>query len=502
MENLWSFYSTILCASGFLLLLYYNLYSRHKFGEKVIPGPYCLPLLGYWPFIRGDGHRQFLEMSRKYGKIFKIHIGTKPALVLNDWSSIHEALVQQAEVFSGRPDLYAFRIRTNYKDIVGQNSTPAWKHQRRFAFNTLKDMGMGKSIAEMVIMEEVEKLTTYLANYSGKIILAYRLFFTPVVNILWHIIAGVKFEYGNTNMDMFASILQRNFEFLDASSTINVFPILRHFSNHEKEFRSNNDKIKELLKHYIAEHKASFNSESEPKDYIEAYLQQLHAKNKNGFQKEDAYNNNHFTEERLLGDLYVFFHAGSEATANTLSTAILYLSVWPNIQKKVHLEIDQTIGKSKSPHYTDRLIMPYTCATILEVQRYASLNPLAVPHITKTATKLCGYHIPAYTTVLPNIWALHHDPELWGDPEVFRPERFLDVNGQLKKPDYFIPFSAGARRCIGEFLAKTEIFLMFSSVLQRFTFSLPEGHPLPSLEPIYGLTLRPRPFSVLVESRS
>lgn len=145
--------------------------------------------------------------------------------------------------------------------------------------------------------------------------------------------------------------------------------------------------------------------------------------------------------------------------------------------------------------------MPYTEAVLLEIQRYASIVPFGVPHMTKSSTNLCGYEIPANTSIWPNLWALHHDPELWGDPEVFRPERFIDCNGQVSKPEYLIPFSAGSRRCMGEDLAKVELFVFFTTLMQRFTFKCPVGHPPPSLNAVMGVSLQPLPYSLYIEKR-
>lgn len=118
-----------------------------------------------------------------------------------------------------------------------------------------------------------------------------------------------------------------------------------------------------------------------------------------------------------------------------------------------------------------------------------------------SATKLCGYDIPANMEVWPNLWAVHHDPDLWGDPDVFRPERFLDSEGKVVKPDYLIPFSTGTRRCLGEDLAKIEMFMIFAATVQKFTFRCPVGHPPPSLKPLEGVTLAPQPYPVIFQKR-
>ena len=87
-----------------------------------------------------------------------------------------------------------------------------------------------------------------------------------------------------------------------------------------------------------------------------------------------------------------------------------------------------------------------------------------------------GHPIPAGTQVFPNIWALHMNKEAWGDPEAFRPERFLDDNGQMGPHNSnWMPFSTGTRVCVGEALAKAELHMLLAAFVQRYEFRAPKG---------------------------
>jgi methyl farnesoate epoxidase/farnesoate epoxidase len=105
------------------------------------------------------------------------------------------------------------------------------------------------------------------------------------------------------------------------------------------------------------------------------------------------------------------------------------------------------------------------------------------------------------TMVLANLWSLFHDREHWGDPEVFRPERFLDEDKNFVKDEWMISFGAGKRMCLGEVLARNSIFLFFTTLLQEFLFSLPEDEPAPQTLPLPGMTLAPQPFRVKITRR-
>ena len=142
-----------------------------------------------------------------------------------------------------------------------------------------------------------------------------------------------------------------------------------------------------------------------------------------------------------------------------------------------------------------------------------------------------GYTIPKGTVILPNLWSVHRDPTVWEDPDTFNPARFLDDEGKLLRKEFFIPFGigmpifthtsqmtetfiykfiyssinsclSGRRVCMGEQLAKMELFLTVTSLLQAFKFRLPKGKPPPSMQGRFGLTLAPCPFTVCVTARS
>jgi 26-hydroxylase len=89
------------------------------------------------------------------------------------------------------------------------------------------------------------------------------------------------------------------------------------------------------------------------------------------------------------------------------------------------------------------------------------------------------------------------DPTLWKEPEQFNPERFLSDDGtKTVRPDFFIPFGVGRRMCLGDVLAKAELFLFFSSMLHVFNLQLPEGAELPDLCGQAGVTVSPKSFKV------
>lgn len=113
-----------------------------------------------------------------------------------------------------------------------------------------------------------------------------------------------------------------------------------------------------------------------------------------------------------------------------------------------------------------------------------------------------NYTLPAGTHVIPLLYKVHMDPTLWDEPEAFRPSRFLSEDKTtVNKPKYFMPFGAGRRICLGETLARMEIFLFFSSMMHMFHLNLPKDASPPSLEGNVGITISPKSFEVCLQYR-
>ena len=136
------------------------------------------------------------------------------------------------------------------------------------------------------------------------------------------------------------------------------------------------------------------------------------------------------------------FSAGSETTATTLSWAVCFMIIHPDIQKKVQMEIDEVLG-DRTPTLDDRGRLCFTEATIMEIQRLGSIAPQAVPHRTLADVQVKGYKIPKDTFVFSMLHYIMRDPDYWENPETFQPERFLDSDGKIVKEERFIPFGVG-----------------------------------------------------------
>ncbi|XP_007480558.2 cytochrome P450 2J2-like isoform X2 [Monodelphis domestica] len=473
---------TLLLFSAILLILAsYVQRRRRRQQSKYPPGPLRLPIFGnVFEIDIKKPHISIQECVRKYGNIFSMDLLSAPMIVVTGLPLIKEVLVNQGQVFVDRPrsplQSYIFKINGLF-----MSNGQEWKDQRRFTLMTLRNFGLGKKTLELRIQEEAIYLTEAIREEKGKPFNPHFQINNAVSNIICSVTFGNRFEYHDSQfLELLKSLNQVSV--LQASWECQFFDIFPRIMKllpgaHKKLFREF-QKLESFVVHVIKKHKEDQNSE-EAQDFIDAYLKELSKGNITSS----------FNENNLVACTLDLFFAGTETTSTTLRWALLYMAFYPEIQGKIQAEIDRVIGHSRWPTMADRENMPYTYAAIHEVQRMGNIVPLNAPRVATVDTTLAGYHVPKGTMLLTNLTALHRDPKEWATPDTFNPEHFLE-DGQFKKKEAFLPFSAGKRVCLGEQLARAELFIFFTCLLQRFTFQAPPDTQL-SLDFQAGMTLSP-----------
>lgn len=195
---------------------------------------------------------------------------------------------------------------------------------------------------------------------------------------------------------------------------------------------------------------------------------------------------------------YLLF-AGTMTIGATVRYALLLLLKYPEVQKRVREELTQELGAGQAPSLGDRARLPYTDAVLHEAQRLLALVPMGMPHALTRTTCFRGYILPQGTEIFPVLGSVLHDPKVFEQPKEFNPDRFLDENGQFKKHKAFLPFSLGKRVCLGEGLARAELFLFFAAILQAFSLESPCPLSSLSLQPsVSGLFNIPPAFQLQV----
>ncbi|XP_035684223.1 cytochrome P450 2U1-like [Branchiostoma floridae] len=451
-----------------------------------------VPVLGHLLALARAPHLQLTAWRRQYGDVFTVRMGMKDAVVLNGYTAVKDALVDRSELFASRPPNYLFDLTVDFtgKDIAAARWGTQFKQRKKFATTAFKNLGMkmGNGSIQENIREEASYLRNRIAEYEGEPFDIAHDVTVAVANIVCSMTFGKRYDYEDETFRELSEAIFTVIAEVGTGQIVSVFPLLRFVPVVNRASVSVSRqiaKIQNVLKEEMARHREHLDREN-PRDFIDFCLLELELQ-----EKVEG-----LTDENVLYMAQDFFLAGTDTTTNTLLWSLLYMTLKPEVQNKVHEELDAVVGASL-PTLAHRSQLPYVNAFLMEVMRIRYVGPLGVPHATTAAVKVQEYDIPEGTQIILNLHSVHMDPAFWPDPDRFDPDRFLDAEGNfINKPESFIPFSAGRRVCLGEQLARMELFLFFSTMLQSFTFKTPEGAPPPSTEGVLGLTLAPHPFQL------
>eukprot|EP00794_Sanderia_malayensis_P012087 gene12087-13333_t len=315
------------------------------------PGPIPLPVIGNLHLLGLKPHESLVQLSKKYGPVMSLSIGPQRIVVFNSIEPAKEALLKKGEEFAGRPqDVISAEIVTHgYNDIAFSDYGPSWKMMRKVAHSSMKMFGAGMEDLEGKVLIEIEELFGRFDAKEGTPFNPYHDMALGVLNIICSIIFGNRYD---VNDPEFIDIIQFNRDLVqgfDNSSALAFMPWLKFFPNKGLSQLKRAVKLRdEIMYKKIKEHKETFDA-SNHRDLTDALWNEFLNEGHVG----PAITTIRLTEknfEMILTDLFV---AGSETTTTTLQWSVLYLSKWPEVQKKIAEERENVIGE-RQPRLVDR----------------------------------------------------------------------------------------------------------------------------------------------------
>ncbi|KAF4086066.1 hypothetical protein AMELA_G00101850 [Ameiurus melas] len=477
---------------GFCVYLFFHFITIRR-PKNFPPGPQPIPIFGnLFQLNIKNPLKDFERFAERYGNVYSLYFGRRPTVVLNGLKSIKEALVTKSADFSGRPQNLMVSHMRESKGVIMADYGPQWKEHRRFNLMTLRNFGMGKQSMEARILSEIEHIVAQLEKSVGSSMNPKTLFHDAASNIIHLVLFGIRYDYEDESLKEYIQLFTENAKIVNGpwGMIYDTLPIVRNLPLPFKKAFMNVQILKQRAANMINKHKTT-RVAGEPRDFVDCYLDEIDKK----------VDGSSFAETQLLMHLLDLHFAGTDTTSNTLLTAFLYLITHSDVQEKCQQEIDTVLEGKAHVSFEDRHNMPYTQAVIHESQRIANTVPLSVFHCTTRDTELMGYSIPKGTVIIPNLSSVLSEEGHWKFAHEFNPSNFLNEQGQFEKPEAFIPFSAGPRSCLGEGLARMELFLTFVTLLHRFQFIWPEDAGEPDFTPVYGITLTPKPYRMEVRLR-
>ncbi|XP_062241317.1 uncharacterized protein LOC133951410 [Platichthys flesus] len=489
-------FPTTVILAGLIVALLWVLTVKSRRKYNLPPGPVALPLVGNLPQLdKNAPFKSFLKLSETYGPVMTLHLGWQRTVVLVGYDAVKEALVDQADDFTGRGPL-PFLMKATRGYGLGISNGERWRQLRRFTLSTLRDFGMGRKGMEEWIQEESQHLRERIDSFKAAPFDPTFQFSLTVSNVICCMVFGERFCYEDKQFLQLLNIISETLQFGSSplGQMYNVFPwLMERLPGRQHYFFARIEEVRDFIEMKIHEHKDTLDPSS-PRDYIDCFL----------VRSEQEKNNptNEFHHDNLVSTVLNLFLAGTETTSSTIRYAISVLIKYPDIQEKMQQEIDRVVGKDRCPKMEDRKSLPFTDAVIHEVQRFLDIVPFSLPHYALTDISFRGYTIPKDTAIIPLLHSVLKDEKQWASPWTFNPQHFLDPDGNLKKNPAFMPFAAGKRACVGEALARMELFIFMVSLLQRFTFSCTDGPDSINLVPEYSSFANlPRRYKVIAAPR-
>uniref|UniRef100_A0A8C7XMJ3 Cytochrome P450 3A n=1 Tax=Oryzias sinensis TaxID=183150 RepID=A0A8C7XMJ3_9TELE len=465
------------------LLLVYAYWPYGTFKRLGIPGPKPVPFFGtmlaYRKFIRFPYScfpSALLTSS--------IYDGRQPVLCITDPATIKAVLVKECySLFTNRRN---FRLNGPLYDAVSIAEDDQWKRIRSvlspsFTSGRLKEMfdimkhhsaNLVNSMKKKVDKDEPLELKEYFGPYS--------------MDVVTSTAFSVDIDSLNNPSDPFVTNIKKmlKFDFLNPLLLAVAFfpflgPILEKF-----EFSLFPSSVMDFFFAALRKIKVTFVSINKSNRLPAA--------------------DDRLSEEQpewILSQSMIFIFAGYETTSSSLTFLAYNLATNPEVMKKLQKEIDATFPNKAPIQYVPLMEMEYLDCVVNESLR---LYPIAarLERVAKATVEVNGLVIPKDMVVMVPTWPLHRDPELWPEPEKFKPERFSKENKDTFDPYTYMPFGAGPRNCIGMRFALVMMKLAVVEILQTYDFSVCKETEVPFEMDVQGFLAPKRPIQLKLTPRS
>ncbi|PFH46822.1 hypothetical protein AMATHDRAFT_7363 [Amanita thiersii Skay4041] len=481
---------TLICVVPALILLR-RLHQKKSAYLPFPPGPKGLPLIGVWNL---PSHKPWLaysgEWAKKYGDMIFFKSFGSPFLVLNSAKIVKDILDERSSRYSSRPHMVMIMELMGWEDNFGLMPYGPWWRRRRRAFHENFHSGVISQYRPSQIREVHIFLHNLLATPQDLRSHVRFMFGATILDIIYGIRAmdWENIYLAKTEESVAGAVLAIN----PGSFLVDVIPALKYIPSWFpgagfKRFGEYQKKLYEFTTFDTFKYtkEAMANGTARP-SVVGNMLQRL---------PEDVSDEARNEEEAVIREMaIVAYSAGIDTSSAVTLTLFCAMAMYPDVQKKAQMEIDAVVGHERLPSFEDRQSLHYVNAIVKELTRWLPVAPLGLPHVSTEDDVYEGFFIPKGTVIMGNIWAIMRDPEVFPEPEEFRPERFIK-DGKFSLNSALDPqavvFGFGRRICPGRFLSDSLLYLTVASVLATFDILPPfdeHDHPVKlSIETTSGL---------------
>ncbi|GAV89799.1 LOW QUALITY PROTEIN: p450 domain-containing protein, partial [Cephalotus follicularis] len=472
--------------------------KSRKDNVQLPPGPCGLPIVGCLPFLGNNLPHEFTKLAQIYGPIYKLWLGSKLCVVINLSSLMKEVVRDQDKIFSNRDTPVATLISTyGGIDSVFSPYGPHWKKMRKtFVHEILSNASLDACYTFR--REEVKKTIRQVYNRNiGMAIDIGELAFLTVTNAVMSMMLGetIQGESRVVGAEL-RKVIVEHMVILAKPNVTDLFSMLAWFDVQGMERQS-----KEILQSYD---KVFYSA-------IERHTSTVATKGVGGNEQRKGFlvllelrdhvdSDSKITITQIKALLVDILVGGTDIVSNTVEWVMAKLIQHPKVMEKVHEELTEVVGLNNIIEEFHLPKLRYLDAVVKETLRLHPPFPLLISRCPSTSCTVGGYTIPKGTTVHLNVGAMHKDPDLWGNPLEFRPERFLndpnlfDFHGNNLQ---YLPFGSSRRICAGIPLAEKMLMHVVASLMHSFKWGLPPGQVL-DFSDKFGIVVKKKNPSVAI----
>ncbi|KAI0263954.1 cytochrome P450 [Gloeopeniophorella convolvens] len=463
--------------------------------QSLPPGPRGWPIIGnLFDIPARHSWLAYVKMGQKYGSdIISVQVLGQVIVVLNSVRAAKDLLEKCGDVYSDRPPVPFFDMMDwNGYEAMLRYPEP-WRSSRKVLDRCLRpgsvalyrpmQLAKARSLLNR-LLECPEELQAHIELLQGEIILS------------------MTYGYDVKERDDKFLVLAKKLveiaapSFLPGAALVNQIPLLQHIPgwipwlSYQPHARLGRDGWQEVIHTSMRFAKESIETGTATQSFVLENLQEIQGADDAKRDKAES------LISTALASIYV---AGADTTVNAMMTFFLAVLLHPNVQTMAQAELDAVTGRERLPTFEDRPNLPYVDAICKEVMRWNTVAPVGVPHATTEDSMYKGWFIPKGSAML-------RDPVTYSDPDAFKPERFLDADGDLiDDPTISVAFGFGKRICPGRHVADATLFIVVASLLSVFKVQkprAPEGREIPFDYSYTGALLNcPNPFPCSVVSR-
>ncbi|KAH9990147.1 cytochrome P450 [Russula vinacea] len=485
-------------ALGVLALWLIKKVTEKKPLGRPIPGPKGWPIIGNLLDVPTEvEYKVFSQWRKKYGDLIQMTVLGQPTIIINSPQLATDILSKKSAIYSSRPHLTMACDLVGWKDVlVLLKYTDKFKACRRMLHSVIGTRASVDKFRDTLEEESalmIRRIMDEPENFVGPVRKA-------VGVIILRISHGYRPKNENDELVRIADEAtdQLNVLLSPGLFAVDFLPFLRHipewfpgggFHKIAREWRQSlfdlTDKSYEFVLDQMAKGTAVPN-------FVTNLLEGRTVSPEE--------------EDEIKWAASSLYSGGADTPVSAMSSFLLAMTMYPEVQRKIQAEIDANVGTDRLPTFADRDSLPYLATTLKEIIRWGPTTPLGAPHCVEQDDVHNGYFIPKGSIIMANIWHFMHDPEVYKDPMTFNPDRLIAQPGKPAEPDPFdFAFGYGRRACPGNQLAQSIMYIFGATVLSVFNIEKVSINGVvqePRNAFSSGVLVRPMPFQSVLKPRS